>query len=228
MVDPSAGKRSAGTAAADLVGSRMRIGLGTGSTVRFALERLAARIAEEGLELEGVPTSRATEQAARTLGIPLIDLEGVEYLDLAIDGADEVDGHKNLIKGGGGALVREKVVAAAARELVVVVDESKLVDRLGAAFPLPVEVMVFGWRQCLRAVQALSCEPELRLDSGGQPFLTDNGNYVLDCKFDSIEDPAWLHDALNSIAGIVDNGLFVNLAGRILVGDRDGGVRQIA
>lgn len=226
MVDPSAGKRSAATAAADLVESGMRIGLGTGSTVRFALERLAARIAE-GLELAGVPTSRATERAARALRIPLIDLESVESLDLAIDGADEVDGRKNLIKGGGGALVREKIVAAAARELVVVVDEGKMVARLGAVFPLPVEVMAFGWRQCLRAVQALGCEPELRRAPDGRPFVTDNGNYVLDCKFASIDDPPRLHDALNAIAGVVDNGLFVNLAGRVFVGNRNGEVRQI-
>jgi len=227
MTDSAAAKRSAAVAAANLVEDGMRVGLGTGSTVRFALERLAERIASENLKLEGVPTSRATEDIARELGIPLIDLQEVEGLDLAIDGADEVDPHKVLIKGGGGALVREKIVAAAARELLVVVDEAKLVSRIGAAFPLPVEVLVFGWRQTMRSVAAHGCEPVLR-KKDEQPVLSDNGNYILDCKFEGIEDPAWLHDAINAIPGVVDNGLFVGLAGRIFVGNADGEVRTVS
>jgi ribose 5-phosphate isomerase A len=227
MIDASQAKRAAAAAAADLVEDGMRLGLGSGSTFQLVLERLAERMRKDGLKIAGVPTSRATAEAAQRLGIPLLSLVEVDTLDLAIDGADEVDPHKNLIKGGGGAHVREKIVAAAARELVVVIDQGKLVEVLGKQFRLPVEVLQFGWKQAERAIAATGCKPQLRQDKGGEPTITDNGNYILDCKFDGIEDPAWLHAHLNSLPGVLDNGLFVGISGRVVVGDADGRTRII-
>lgn len=227
MSDPNVARRAAAVAAAELVTDGMRLGLGSGSTFLLVLERLAERMREEQLKIAGVPTSRATAEAAQAAGIPLLSLVEVDRLDLAIDGADEVDAHKNLIKGGGGAHVREKIVAAAADELIVVVDESKLVDVLGLAFPLPIEVLQFGWRQAERAIAATGCRPQLRQTPAGEPVLTDNGNYILDCKYDGIDDPAWLHDHLDSLPGVVDNGLFVGMAGRVIVGNAQGRTRII-
>ena len=225
MSESNAGKRAAAQAAADLVQDGMTIGLGSGSTFVIVIEHLAARMAK-GLKLTGVPTSKGTAEAAQRAGIPMLELDAVERLDLAIDGADEVNPQKSLIKGGGGAHVRERLVAAAAKEFVVVVDEKKLVDVLGKSFLLPVEVLQFGWKHTERRVTATGCKPALRMHDG-KPFVTDNGNYVLDCKFDGIEDPAWLAEHLNSLVGVVDHGLFVGMAGRILVGDGAGKVRVI-
>ncbi|MHC4514393.1 MAG: ribose-5-phosphate isomerase RpiA [Planctomycetota bacterium] len=219
-------KRSAGRAAADLVESGMRVGLGSGSTFLHALERLAERQREEVLELLGVASSKATADRARELGIPLSSLDELERLDIAIDGADEIDAEKNMIKGGGAALAREKIVAAAAGEMVVIVGENKVVDVLGKAFPLPVEVLPFGWRQAATMLKALGCEPKLRRKGDGPPHRTDNGNYIVDCKFDGIPDPAHLAPVINSIPGVVDNGLFVGMAGRVFVGNNDGEVRS--
>ncbi|MBL9077928.1 MAG: ribose-5-phosphate isomerase RpiA [Planctomycetes bacterium] len=225
MSDPNAGKRAAARAAADLIQDGTTVGFGTGSTFRFVLERLAERM-RDGLKVRGVPTSKATAELAQTLGVPVVALDEVERLDLAIDGADEVDPQKNLIKGGGGAHVRERIVAAAAKELVVIVDDSKLVPVLGKAFLLPVEVLPFGWKHSERRVAATGCKPQLR-QRDGKPFVTDNGNYVLDCKYDGIDDPAWLDDHLDGLVGVVDHGLFVGMAGRVLVGDAAGKVRTI-
>lgn len=221
------GKRAAGRAAADLVQDGMRLGLGSGSTFLFALERLGERIRNERLAIVGVPTSNGTADAARRAGVPLATLDEVEQLDLAIDGADEIDPRKNMIKGGGAALVREKIVAAAAREMVVVVDDSKCVDVLGKRFLLPVEVMQFGWKQAARAVAATGCTPALRRTRDGLPLVTDNGNYILDCRYDGIADAAGLHARLNALPGVVDNGLFVGMAGRVFVGGLDGTCRQL-
>jgi ribose 5-phosphate isomerase A len=227
MADPFAvGKRAAGRAAADLVESRMRLGLGTGSTVEHVLDRLAER-QREGLQVVGVPTSEATAARARALGLPLCSLDDVEQLDLALDGADEVDEQLDLIKGGGGARTREKIVAAAASLLVIVVSANKVVDRLGA-FPLPVEVLPFGWRVADRALRALGTTPRLRQAPSGKPVVTDNGNWVLDCPFPAIARPGELHAAINSIPGVLDCGLFVGMAHRVLVGEADGSVRELA
>jgi len=220
----SESKRAAGRRAADLVTDGMTLGLGTGSTTFFALERLAERIKAEGLRIRGVPTSRDTEEKAHSFGIPIIDLEGVATLDLTIDGADEVDKHKNLIKGGGGALLREKIVAAASREMVVVIGRDKLVDVLGRSFLLPVEVTQFGWWQSSRQLELLGCRALLRARPDGQRFISDNGNYVLDCRFDGISDPASLEVRINEIPGVIDNGLFIDLAGRVVIGEADGRV----
>lgn len=217
-------KRAAGRRAADLVTDGMTLGLGTGSTTFFALERLAERVKSEGLTIRGVPTSRDTEAKARTFGIPIVDLEGLAVLDLTIDGADEVDPRKCLIKGGGGALLREKIVAAASREMVVVVGRDKLVEVLGRAFLLPVEVSQFGWWQASRQLELLGCRALLRSRPDGQRFISDNGNYILDCRFDGIPDPAALEVRINEIPGVIDNGLFVDLAGRVVVGEPDGRV----
>lgn len=225
MVSPmdDAAKRSSARAAAELVRSGMRIGLGTGSTFNLVLERLGERVREEGLEVAGVPSSSATEGAAKLAGIRLLDLDEVEKLDLTIDGADEVDPRKNLIKGGGGALVRERIVAAAARRFIVVIGRNKLVKALGSTFALPVEVLPFGWRHARDAIASLGCEPALR-QSQEQPFVTDNDNYILDCRFDAIFDPGALYGELNRIPGVLDNGLFVGMADSVYVGGDDGQV----
>lgn len=225
MSDLTAAKRAAAFAAADLVQDGTTIGLGSGSTFLFVLERLAERM-RAGLKVQGVATSSGTAAAAQKAGVPLLDLDAVDRLDLAIDGADEVDPQKNLIKGGGGAHVRERIVAAAAKEMVVIVDEKKLVAVLGKAFLLPVEVLPFGWRQTERRIAATGCKPTLR-QADGKPFVTDNGNYVLDCKYDGIDDPPWLDEHLNALVGVVDHGLFVGMAGRVVVGDAQGKVRVI-
>lgn len=226
MSDANVGKRAAAHAAADLVRTDTTIGLGTGSTFVFVIDRLAERIRKEGLRIQGVPTSKATADAATKAGIPLRELDAVDSLDLAIDGADEVDPKKNLIKGGGGAHVRERMVAVLAKELVVIVDDSKLVPVLGKAFLLPVEVLPFGWKQTERRIAATGCRPALR-QKNGAPFVTDNGNWVLDCRYDGIADPAGLARTLDGTVGVVDHGLFVGMAGRVLIGDTHGKVRVI-
>lgn len=225
MTDPSVAKRAAARAAADLVVDGMRLGLGSGSTFLFVLERLAERIRTEQLRVTGVPTSTGTATAAQQAGIPLLSLVEVDRLDLAIDGADEVDPQKNMIKGGGAALVREKIVAAAAKEMIVVIDEQKLVPMLGRKFLLPVEILPFGWKQTSRAVAATGCTPTLRRTPGNEPVVTDNGNHIIDCKYAGIADPRQLHDRLNALPGVVDNGLFVGMAGRVIVGDAHGRTR---
>ncbi len=227
MTDPNVAKRAAARAAADLVADGMRLGLGSGSTFLLVLERLAERMRTESFKVAGVPTSGGTAAAAQKLGIPLLSLVEVERLDLAIDGADEVDPQKNMIKGGGAAHVREKIVAAAAKELLVVVDDQKLVDVLGRKFALPVEVLQFGWKQTERAIAATGGKPALRRTAANEPVVTDNGNYVIDCKYEGIEDPTWLHDHLNALPGVVDNGLFVGMTGRIVVGDAQGKTRIV-
>ncbi|MAE76939.1 MAG: ribose 5-phosphate isomerase A [Planctomycetes bacterium] len=217
-------KRAAGRHAADLVASGARLGLGTGSTVYFALERLAERVREEGLDLVGVPTSVQTEKEAERLGLRLTTLDREPRLDLTIDGADEVDSERRLIKGGGGALLREKVVAAASEELVVIVELSKVVDRLGTTFRLPVEVVPFACTPVSGRLKDLGCEPQVR-GADGEPSVTDNGNWILDCTFpEGIADPLGLEVELDRIPGVVECGLFIGLAGRIVIGHDDGSV----
>ena len=220
MSDPYAvAKRAAGRAAADLIKNNSVVGLGTGSTVAFVLERIGERVAG-GLALRGVPTSEDTANKARKLGVPLTTLDEVDGLDLTIDGADEIDAARNMIKGGGGALLREKIVAAASSEMVVVVGRNKLVEKLGA-FRVPVEIMPFGSRQVIAGVRRLGGEATLRR-RGEAPYVTDNGHWILDCDFGLIEDPAALERDLDAIPGVVESGLFLGLAGRVFVGDLDG------
>jgi ribose 5-phosphate isomerase A len=227
MSDGNVAKRAAARAAADLVQNGMRLGLGSGSTFLFALERLGERIRSERLQIAGVPTSNGTAEAARKHGVPLLSLDDVDSLDLAIDGADEIDGGKNMIKGGGAALLREKLVAMACKEMVVVVGEDKLVKVLGARFLLPVEVLPFGLRQTTARVAATGCKPQLRRTPAGEPLVTDNGNWILDCKYAGIPEPAALQAQLDALPGVVEHGLFVGMAGRVFVAAATGAVRRI-
>jgi ribose 5-phosphate isomerase A len=205
-------KQRAGFRAAEFVEDGMRVGLGTGTTAYWAVERLGERVREEGLRVRCVPTSRRTEEQARALGITLVTLGEAGGLEIAIDGADEIGPGLALIKGGGGALLREKLVASAARRFVVIADRSKKVEVLGR-FPLPVEVVQFGWELTARRVSAVvSVEPLLRRNADGEPFVTDNGNFILDCRCGEIQNPEHIGRELKSLTGVVESGLFVNMA----------------
>jgi ribose 5-phosphate isomerase A len=214
-------KQRAGSRAAEFINDGMSVGLGTGSTAFWMVERLGERVRDEGLRVRCVPTSRRTEEQARALGIPLVTLGEVLELDLAIDGADEIGPGLALIKGGGGALLREKLVASAARRFVVIADASKKVEMLGR-FPLPVEVVPFAWEVTARRVAAVtSTEAVLRRDERGEAYLTDNGNLILDCRCGEISDPARMERELKSLTGVVECGLFVAMADLALVASED-------
>ena len=209
-------KKRAAERAVELVADGQIIGLGTGSTSRYAIEALAQRVGE-GLRIQGVATSEATAQKARALGITVLDLNDVAAVDLTIDGADEVDEAFNMIKGGGGALTREKLVALASKRRVYIVDETKLVKRLGEHWPLPVEVLPFAWQHARSRIAQLGCEPQLRM-SGEQPFETDNGNYILDCRFKGIDEPEQIEKCLKLIPGVIECGLFIGVADVLVIG----------
>jgi ribose 5-phosphate isomerase A len=213
-------KRDAAERAAALVASGMAVGLGSGSTAALAVEALARRVAEGSLvDVVAVPTSRATADLARARGLTLTDLERQPVLDLAIDGADEVDPDGGLLKGAGGALVREKIVARAARRFVVIVDETKTVDRLGRRHPLPVAVDAFGWSTHLKAVRDMGADPVLRRHASGRPYDTDDGHFILDCRFpDGIADPEAVARDLKSRTGVIDTGLFLGFRPEVIVG----------
>lgn len=216
-------KRRAAERAVEFVESDMTLGLGSGSTAFYTLRRLGERISQGELrDVVGVPTSEDTAQRARELGIPLTTLDDHPRLDLTIDGADEVDPDLNLIKGLGGALLREKIVAAVSRRLVIAVDESKLVDRLGTHSPLPVEVVPFSWRIQMAYLEGLGAKPMLRRAADGEPYLTDGGHYIIDCKFAGIDDPYTLTTTLNAQPGILENGLFLDMADTVVVGTDEG------
>ncbi|MFC4401759.1 ribose-5-phosphate isomerase RpiA [Gracilibacillus xinjiangensis] len=200
--------------AVNYVKDGMKLGLGSGSTMYFFMKELGERV-NNGLKIVGIPTSNKTAEWARDFHVPLTDFSKTQELDLAIDGADEVDPNLQLIKGGGGALLREKVVAASAKEFLVIVDESKIVEHLGK-FPLPVEIVPFGWEVTANKIAALGCEPERRIVNDNV-YITDNGNYILDCKFDKITEPEKLNNELQSLVGVVDNGLFVNMTSKVLI-----------
>ncbi len=215
-------KRQAAAAAVDRLESGMVVGLGTGSTTRFALERIAALIRAGRLErIIGIPSSLQTEKAAGEMGIPLTDFEAHPVIDITIDGADEVDPELNLIKGGGGALLREKVLAQASRRNIIIVDESKLSDRLGTRWALPVEVVPFARAAEERFLASLGAAVVLRTRNGS-PVVTDQGNLLLDARFGPMEDPDRLAGQLNGRAGIVEHGLFVGLAHEVFVAGADG------
>lgn len=222
-------KLAAAEAAVALVEDGMRLGLGTGSTAAVMVRALAARVAAEGLALRYAATSEATAQLAASLGLKVEALDAVGWLDLSIDGADEVDPDLNLIKGGGGALLREKIVEQASDRLVVIADAGKVVECLGA-FPLPVEVIPFGWQSSRRQIAGLLAEFGLAEAPialrGGEiaPFRTDEGNLILDLHLGAIPDAPALGRALNRIAGVVENGLFIDMAERALIGRPDGSV----
>lgn len=218
-------KQEVGKAAAALVQSGTIVGLGTGSTTAYAIEYLGNRLKSGELkDIIGIPTSFQAEVLAKKYGIPLTTLDAVDHIDIAIDGADEVDPQKNLIKGGGAAHTREKVVDALAEQFIVVVDGNKLVDRLGSTFLLPVEVIPMAITPVMRAIEKLGGKPELRMGvKKAGPVITDQGNMVIDVKFDSIDNPAELEKTLNNIPGVLENGLFVGVADKVLIGEvKDG------
>jgi ribose 5-phosphate isomerase A len=212
-------KQAAGRAAAKLVRDGDVVGLGTGSTAYFAVVALGERV-KAGLKIVGIPTSVKTGDLARQLGIPLTTLDETPQIDITLDGADEVDPRLNLIKGGGGALLREKVIATATKNMVVVVDSSKVVSVLGN-FPLPIEVISFARTVVENKIVSLGASPKLRTKTDGSPYLTDNGNQILDCSFGQIADPAALALILSDTPGIVEHGLFIGLAKVALVGRGD-------
>lgn len=218
-------KRAAGFRAAEFATSGMVLGLGSGSTAYYATLRIGQRLQEGNLrDIVGIPTSEQTAQHAREWGIPLGTLEDYPQVDLTIDGADEVDPQLNVIKGLGGCLLREKIVAFATRMEIIVVDASKLVERLGTRAPVPVEVIRFGWRNTEKALAATGARTTLRLVNG-VPFITDEGNYIIDCRYEhGIDSPAALASTLNNIPGVVENGLFLDMVQTVIVAS-DSGVR---
>jgi ribose 5-phosphate isomerase A len=218
-------KQEVGKAAAAQVKSGSIVGLGTGSTTAYAIQYLGDRLKSGELkDIKGVPTSFQAEVLAKQYNIPLTTLDAIDHIDIAIDGADEVDPQKNLIKGGGAAHTREKVVDYLADRFIVVVDSGKLVDRLGSVFPVPVEVIPMAITPVTQAIQKLGGKPELRMGvKKAGPVITDQGNMVIDVKFDAIDDPATLEKTLNNIPGVLENGIFVNCADLVLVGEvKDG------
>lgn len=220
-------KQEVGKVAAGKVKSHSIVGLGTGSTTAFALQYLGERMQSGELtDIVGIPTSFQAEVLARQYGIPLASLDVVDRIDIAIDGADEVDPQKNLIKGGGAAHTQEKIVDCLAERFVVVVDSGKLVDRLGSTFLLPVEVIPKALTPVMRSLKKLGGEPILRMGiKKAGPVVTDQGNLVIDVKFDAIDNPAELEKDINNLPGVLENGLFVGVADVILVGEiKDGEV----
>ncbi|NKE06637.1 MULTISPECIES: ribose-5-phosphate isomerase RpiA [Mesobacillus] len=206
-------KQIVGEKAAEYIKDGMIVGLGTGSTAYYTIKKLG-ELVRNGINIKGIPTSEQTAVLAVEHGIPLADFKNVKRIDVAIDGADQVDTKLNLIKGGGGALLREKIIANAASAFIVIADSSKRAERLGA-FPLPVEIVKFGAEVTCERIAELGCQPKLRLNVD-KPFITDNGNYILDCDFKQIESPEELENQLNMIPGVVENGLFVNMAKRLI------------
>ena len=219
-------KEMAGRAAAELVRDGDIVGLGTGSTAYFTVLALGERV-KSGLKMVGIPTSNATAELARAVGIPLgtLDQHPVIDIDIDIDGADEIDPKLNLIKGGGGALLREKVIAAASKKMVVIADSAKLVPVLGK-FPLPVEIVSFARAVVEKKIASLGATTKLRTRSDGSPYHTDNGNQILDCSFGKIEDPPALARILRDIPGVVEHGLFIGLAKLALIG-KENSVEEI-
>lgn len=213
-------KKLAGEKAAELVEDGMTVGLGTGSTVHFTTLALAGRI-REGLDMVGIPTSKSTEKLAVTNGIKLSTLDEHPIIDITIDGADEISPKLDLIKGLGGALLREKVVAAASKRLVIVADESKFVKMLGSKSPVPVEVLPFAVSTVMRALEDICNEANLRTRDG-MIYVTDNGNHIVDCRFGPIHRPTELESRINSIPGVIENGLFLGMAERAILGTADG------
>jgi ribose 5-phosphate isomerase A len=221
----AAAKRAVGEYVASMISTGMTLGIGTGSTAAMAIEALGARIREEGLQVKGVATSFAAERLARQHGVALTTLDESPNLDLAFDGADEVDPAFVLIKGRGAAQTREKIVASCAEQFVVLVDESKMVDQLGHRMPLPVEVVPMAVSPIMQVLRSLGGKPEIRMGKMKDgPVVSDQGMWVLDAHFDGIQDPDHVNDVLLKTPGVVDHGLFINLATQVLVGRSDGGV----
>ena len=211
-------KKEAGQAAVDFIESGMVLGLGTGSTTRYALEEIARRIKAGRLRnIVGIPSSIQTEKIAAELGINVTNFDKFQEIDLTIDGADEVDPELNLVKGGGGALLREKILAQASRRNIIIVDESKLSPRLGTHWPVPIEVIPFAWRLIEKFLFSLGGEAKLRIKDDGDPYTTDQENFILDTKFGPISDLEGIALNLSKKAGIVEYGLFLGTASEVIV-----------
>jgi ribose 5-phosphate isomerase A len=208
-------KERAAEAAVKYVKNGMVVGLGSGSTASIAIKMIGERV-RGGMDIVGIPTSRDSEILGKSVGIKIGELKDHPQVDITIDGADEVDPKLNLVKGLGGALVREKIVAVATKMEIIVIDDTKLVDYICQKSPLPVEIVKFAHESTVRRLQGFGCTPKLRMWDGGL-YVTDNGNYIADCKFDRIDDPAKMESDLNLVPGVVDNGLFVGLAHKVIV-----------
>ncbi len=217
-VDP---KKISAEEAVEYVKNGMTVGLGTGSTAYWAIQKLGEKV-KEGLKIKAVATSEQSAKLAAELKIPMVSFDQLTQIDITIDGADEVDPNKDLIKGGGGALLREKIIATNSSKYIIVVDSLKLVTHLGD-FPLPVEIAPFASALTIKKIEALGCKANIRKDNG-KPFVTDNGNLIVDCKFDIIRDPSTLNIQLHLIAGVVETGLFAEMAPILIVGYVDGRV----
>lgn len=221
LVDLDQLKKAAALKASAFVRSGMVVGLGTGSTAKHLLVALGEQV-KAGMKLRGVPTSQETAVLAQQAGIPLIDAENRWEIDVAIDGADQVDPHFNLIKGGGGALLKEKIVAASAKQFIVMVDHTKQVPVLGGSFPLPIEVIPFGWGSTAREIEALTKSRVVLRERNGAPFRTESGHLIVDVHIDRISQPGDLETALNLIPGVVETGLFVGRTNVLIVGTPQG------
>jgi len=219
--DTKIAKKAAGTAAAALIERDMLVGIGTGSTVYWFIQALGERC-RKGLKIKAVATSEKSLAQALQEGIEMIEINTVSYLDLVVDGADEIDQDKNMIKGGGGALLREKILANIAHEMIVLVDQSKLVNHLGA-FPLPVEIVPFAHQITIQQLGLVGYQGTLRLNEKKEYYVTDNGNYILDVKLSQkCTDPAFENDLISAVPGVVETGFFIGVAGRLIVGYQDG------
>ncbi|MCM3744038.1 ribose-5-phosphate isomerase RpiA [Sporosarcina luteola] len=207
-------KKAAGEKAAEYIEDGMVIGLGSGSTVYWTLKKIGELVAQ-GMDIKGIPSSKRTEGWAHDFGIPLTDFSKVGMLNLAIDGADEIDPNFNLIKGGGGSLVREKIVDVHSKKLIIVGDESKMVTQLGK-FPLPVEILPFGWELTAKKIMGIGGSPRLRMVEG-EAFISNNGNYIVDCDFKTIPNPQELHQQLKQMLGVVETGLFIGMTDTIII-----------
>jgi ribose 5-phosphate isomerase A len=221
-IDP---KKLAAEKAVEYIEDNMVVGLGTGSTAYWAIQFIGEKV-QQGLNIKAVCTSSATEKLAREAKISIVTFSGIQQVDLAIDGADEIDPRKALIKGGGGALLREKIVAYNSQQFLVIADESKRVESLGR-FPLPVEVLPFGVERTLQHLTALCKNASIRI-ANGSPYITDNGNYIIDCPFETIPDPEAAQIAIKAIPGVLETGLFFSLKNcRVIIGYKDGRVEII-
>jgi ribose 5-phosphate isomerase A len=217
-------KKLAAEKAVQFIKDGMIVGLGTGSTTYWAIQKIGERV-QEGLKIKAVASSKSSEALASQLEIPLAAFSEINGIDVTIDGADEADQEFNLIKGGGGALLREKILAANSDKFIVIIDESKSVTKLGK-FPLPVEIVPFASELTIRKLELLQCKPIIRL-KGDKPFITDNGNIIVDCHFNEIISPAALNEEINSIPGVIDNGLFIKMTSTIIIGNENGTTRLL-
>jgi len=213
-------KKLAAEKSVEYIENGMIVGLGTGSTVEYALKKLGEMV-KKGLKIQGIPTSLRTKKSATNYGIPLTKLKDHPEIDVTIDGADEVDSNLYLIKGGGGALTREKIIAYHSKKVIIIIDETKVTKRLGVDFALPVEVTKYGWTATMKTLEDMGCTPELRTITG-EPYITDNQNYIIDCDFGKIDEPEVLEKEINSIPGVVENGLFIDLVSEVIVGSKQG------